>query len=97
MFRHGWREFLPRTTIWISDTSCQIINRTFQLHWRDPPGTLATAWNVGFVDIGWTYLGFTKGAVQQRQGMLVLNIQKVPLQAFLQCSHRVSLGKVLEH
>jgi hypothetical protein len=32
----------------------------------DPPGTLSTPWNAGFVDMAWITEDFTKGEVQQR-------------------------------
>ncbi|OGP60404.1 MAG: hypothetical protein A2162_01750 [Deltaproteobacteria bacterium RBG_13_52_11b] len=36
--------------------------------------------------------GFTETEDQQRQWTVVLHIQKVPLQGFFQCSHRVWYG-----
>ena len=58
----------------------------------DSAGTLPTAWNAGFVDMGWVTNDFTKSEVQQRQWTVVPHAQKDPLQGFLQCSRRVCLG-----
>ncbi len=62
----------------------------------DPPGTLPTPWNAGFIDMAWITEDFTRSDVQQRQGTVVPDIEKVPLQGFLQCSRRVCLGGVLQ-
>ena len=59
------------------------------MHWTDPPRTLPTPWNTGFIGIGWVTEHFTKSGVQQGQRIVVLQIQKVPLQGFFQCSRRV--------
>ena len=64
---------------------------TSQLHSPAPPGTLpllAGPWNAGFVEIVWVTEDSTKSEVRQRQWTVVVDIKKVPLQGFLQCSRR---------
>jgi hypothetical protein len=65
------------------------IDITSSLQGAAPVGTLPTPWNAGFIGIGWITEDFTKSEVQQRQRTIVIDIQKVPLQGFLQCSRRV--------
>jgi len=48
----------------------------------DPPATLPTPWNAGFVDMAWITEDFTKSEVPQRQDTFVPDIEKVPLQGF---------------
>jgi hypothetical protein len=59
------------------------------VHSAAPPGTLPAPWNAGFPEVGWDINDFTKREVQQGHGRVVLDLQKVPLQDFFQCPHRV--------
>jgi hypothetical protein len=48
------------------------------LHSGEPPGTLPTAWNAGFVDIEWATEDFTQGDVKEPQRTLVFDVEEVP-------------------
>ncbi len=50
----------------------------------------------GGIEIVWVTADSTKSEVQQGQWTVVPDIEKVPLQGFLQCSRRVCLAIVLE-
>jgi hypothetical protein len=70
-----------------SSTIESVINRfwiifTFQLHSPDPPETLPKACNADLVDIESVTEDVTKIEVQQSWRIVMLRIQKVPLQAF---------------
>jgi hypothetical protein len=58
------------------------------LHFRldpyaDSAGTLPKPCNAGFIGIEWIMEDFTESEVQQRWRSAVLDLQEVPLQAFL--------------
>jgi hypothetical protein len=56
---------------------------TRQLHSADSAGTLPKPCNAGFIGTEWVMENFTESEVQQSRRSVVLEFQKVPLQAFL--------------
>ncbi len=72
------------------------------VHWADPPGTLPTPWNAGFIQIGRIMEDFTKSEGQQRQRRVMPDIGRFRSKAyssvpggsvmaiFLQCQGRLS-------
>ena len=62
----------------------------------DAAGTLPTPWNTDFVFMAWVTEVFTKTEIQQRQQAVAPDIEKVPLQGFLQCSRRVCRSDSIE-
>ena len=65
----------------VGNESCRHLS--CQLHEADSAGTLPKPCNAGFTGFEWILENFTESEVRQSRRSVVLDLQKVPLQAFL--------------